>query len=179
MAMNDDVYSKNWRPREFLLVKLTADPNGLWQHRRLVKRIEKDRWLTRKADRNVTEENVKPGTKASGAKFATVVNWSLNRTMPARGMRRDQCFLDEDSEKGIFKPEEVDDLVRSHHPARGLRAAELGVTNDMRTWQLPRGGCLHLKSWRIDQRGLLAAKRGLAREKGKKGKMVAHAAAAG
>ena len=132
MATREVVYSRNWRPREFLLVKLSADPTGLWQHRLLIKRVEGDRWVTAKADRSVQEENVKPGTPASGAKYATAVNWSQNRTLPVRAMRRGDCHLDEDDAKGVFTPEEVDALVKKFHPARGARLAELGVTLDMK-----------------------------------------------
>ena len=55
----------SWRSRDFLLAHLNADP-GLWQILLLVKRLNGDEWLTVRADRSQSTENVESRTRCIG-----------------------------------------------------------------------------------------------------------------
>ena len=111
-------------------MRLSADPS-LWQLRVLLKRVSDDNWLTARADRVEQEEFVKPGAAGTGAKFAAVVNWSRCRRMPMAAIKREECYLDEDHGRGEMTAEDVDEMVRKHHPARGMKSAELGLRGEM------------------------------------------------
>ena len=133
MAPKAIVLSENWRPRDFLLVWLAADgPRGLWQMRALIRRVDKDDWITMRADCVSGTENVAPGPFARGHKFASVINWSQCRRMPLPEVTRADCHLDEDDPHGRFGAEELDKLIRAAHPPRGSRLAELGIVDAYR-----------------------------------------------
>ena len=46
-------------------------------------------------------------------------------------IRREECFFDADHARGEMTADEVDEMVRKHHPARGMKSAELGLRGEM------------------------------------------------
>ena len=47
-------------------------------------------------------------------------------------VRRKECHLDEDDPKGRYQADELDGLIKTAHPPRGMRLAKLGITDEVR-----------------------------------------------